>query len=744
MSTLPAEALPVRLQRHIFTPLTRLRHRCRLYLVLHGLRWLLIALIGAGLAQLGLDRWLKPAVEQRVLISSIVTLYWLWVLRRRLWTPLTRPLPDRLLAAIVDRGHPQLGDQFATAVQFSGRVGGAAHRLETGATDESAGCGPARLPGNASPELVQAVLIDACRAADGVSFQAVLNHRRAARHTLVVLGLLMLIILAFPLMPGLMGTWFARNWLLHDVAWPQRTHIWPDGFGADGRRRMARGDIVEITASVAGLIPDSAVLSWWTASGRRGRQTMSVMGDARLLGSVGQLSEDIRFHIVGGDERTREYVIEAVERPRVTNLLARIIPPAYTRQDPIVVEQQTVLEVLRGATLEIEARLNKPVQHAQFVRADGVATPCVVIAGGAGETEPFVLAYWPEPVAGSYRFELRDHDGLSNRGPVRYTLKVVPDQPPNVRMELVNVGEIITPRAELPLELLFEDAYGLATVRLLVEVAGRAARSIALPEFSAGIRRFPTELSLSTAAANVVPGDRLRLWAEAEDFNPRGPNVGAASAAVLRVVSADEFLAEMARRELALRQEFERLSATQRKLNDTLDQILPDLPDGARPDAPHAHRLAGLARSQAAQAARCLVIARGFDRILGEMRTSRVARPADEQRIADRIAVPLTRLAQDAIPAAADALTRLRQTVSPETRAAAGQAQSEVLRQMQAILVDMLELEGYREAVALLQEIIDAQTEVRAATLGALERQLEDILELDDALEDADTQPPMP
>ncbi|MFH1745624.1 MAG: hypothetical protein ABIG44_01135 [Planctomycetota bacterium] len=709
MSTAAAGTLPARLSTRIFTPLARLRRRCRLYLHLEGVRILLIVMVGLSGLQLVLDRWLRMTTGQRLLLSLCLLLVWLWILYRRVWRPLRCPLPDDMLAALVDRKYPELADRFTTAVQFAGGA-----------------------RGRASPRLVQAVLTEACDSASVVSFLTVLNHRRARKRARDILIMLVALMLVGWLMPVGAGTWFQRNWLLSAVNWPQHTHIWPEGFDQAGRRRMARGDMVEISAMVIGAMPTRATLQWWTPAGNRGHETMSQVGERGLVVAIGQLAEDIHFRIVGGDERTREYVIEAVERPRIMHTVARVQPPAYTRMAPIELEQQTVLEVLFGATLEIQADLNKPVEHAAFVATDGTPAPCVVLPGVDAERGPFALVYWPEPVSGSYSFELRDQDGLRNRDPVRYTLRVVADRAPQVRMELTDVGEMVTPTAELPIDLLVDDSYGLAAVRVIVQAAEQAERTVAVPDFSAGSRRFSIEFGLAVAATGVSPGDRLRVWAEADDLDPRGPNVGTAPVTTLRVVSRDEFLAEMARQELVLRQEFERLASAQRKLSDALQRILEGVEDGQPLETALDRRLAGLGRSQAAQAARCLALGRGFARVLAQMRTSHVARPEDEQRIKERVIIPLGQLAQEAIPAASRTLDALRAGVEPRSRAEATLSQEEVLRRMQDILANMLEWEGYQQALTLLEEVIDAQATIRAETLNELGEQLDDILDLGD------------
>lgn len=737
MSVVPTDNLTSQLDRHLFAPLAKLRRRGRLYLGVEGVFQIVFAMIAAGFVQLMLDRSFKLAVDQRAVLNALIVLFWLWTVYRSFLLRVARPLSDAALAVIVDRRNPRLQDRVATAVQFAaGKVGDAA---------------------TASPDLVRAVLRDACDAAAGVRFLDVLDHRRARRRGAETLALLGLVVVAFAMAPALMGTYFQRNWLLQDVAWPKRTHIHPVGFDSKGRRRMPRGDELEVVAKISGNPPPTvtATLRWWTESGRRGRERMTQLGDTRLEVSLGQLTEDVHFRIVGDDERTREFVVEAVERPRIVQSLARITPPEYTGLDPISFEQSTVLEVLRGSTLEIEVRLNKPVREARFVGSEGPVAPCELIAlggaggemraGDAGESAPVsagVRVCWQEPASGSYHFELVDADGLRNRRPVRFNIKLVPDQAPDVRMELAGVGEYITPRAELPIDLRFEDAYGLSAIELWLSKDQEPPREIPLEGFEPRRREFQVAVTLAVKSIGLSPGQRLTVWARAEDLDPLGPNVGQAQPVELTVLSWEDFLTEMARRELELRREFERLIAAQRALREALEQAVVDLPVDTAPPARVAQRFAGLSRRQDAHAGRCSLIAREYGRILAEMQTSKAARPGDERRMRDRIMRPLGTLAGATMSEAGALIAALRQGATAEQRARLETAQAEILRRMKEILANMLEWEGYREAVALLREIIASQGEMRSATVEALETQLEEILGALDDPDDNSKPPP--
>lgn len=686
----------------ILAPLARVRRWSRWYLVLDGLTHLLVALIAAGAMQLLLDRWLRLSLDQRAAVNVVITLFWLWVIYRRVLIRVIRPLPDRALATAVDRRYPELHDQIATAVQFaSGAVG---------PEDRN------------SPALVRAALEDACATAGRLSFQSVLNHQRARRTGIHVGVLAAGIVLAFVLLPQTMTTWFSRNWLMRDIPWPQSTYIVPVGYDGDGTRRMPEGDDLEIVAHIRGETPDRVTIEWWTASGRRGVDPMVLVGESGARASLGVLTEDTSFRIVGGDERTRDYRVLPVERPSITRTVVHIVPPLYAGLEPAELEQQSVVELLKGSRVRIEASINKPLRSVRFVGPTGDAGTALL------DRPDHVVVELAEPASGVYAFELTDIDGWDNRRSLRYTLKVVPDAAPTVRATLLDVGDAVTPQAEIPIELAFADTYGLSRVAVLAQRGDDPPVEVPLEDFEPRRREFQAEIRFAVATMSTVPGQRIRIWAEAADFDPTGPNVGRSEPVELRILSPIDLAGELAAREQELRREFERLISEQSGLKDAIDRLLPTLPDAGAPPPPAAQRVASLARRQESHAGRTLAVRRGFAQILAEMHTSKIAKSADERRITDRIVTPLEEVGGQSMPAAAAALAELRRQVSRAQADRVPVGQADLLRQMRTILASMVELEGFREAVALLQEIIAEQSSVRTDTSSALADLVDEII----------------
>ncbi|MCG3125969.1 MAG: hypothetical protein CHACPFDD_00797 [Phycisphaerae bacterium] len=717
---IPAQPLPAGLAR----PLAQLRRRWRLYAAIAGAVRVSLTILATSLLQLLLDRWLRLSLDQRAALNGVLTLIWLWVFYRFLYRPLATPLGDVALASVVDGSLTEPQDQFATAVELSAAGGGD--------------------PESNSPALVAEIIGDACREAQRVSFLTVLNHRRAVQRGTELALQVAIVVLAFRLLPELMDTWFKRNWLLADIPWPQRTHLTPQGADASGVLRAPRGEEFRLIAQIDGEPPPTADVVWWTASGKRGRDSMTRVGDSRFESTFAALSEDLRFQLIGGDEHTREYRVQVVERPRVVSTQVHVSPPAYTGLPPFTVDRQPFVEAPLDSALRIEARANKPLAEARVVRPDGSTIACVL----SGD---LAVARLEPAEAGSYQFDLVDRDGWKDRNPLRFGVRLTADHAPSLKLALSGAGEIVTPIADIPVELTASDAYGLSAVELVTQrneepPVARSPPGAPTSQPASGpddgappLRNLLATLRVDLATLGVAAGDTLRISARGTDNNPAQPGEGLSQTYALRVVSTDDFLTELARREYALRQEFERLLAAQRVVRDSVARLTGELATG-RLEPRQLQRVASLARQQDQHTRRVMAIRQQFEQLLAEMWTNKIATAAAERRITDAIVTPLGELARRLMPAGRDALLRLKMSATADERAAASDRQDEIVRSMQAVLAQMLQWEGYREAVALLREIIAEQTDLRAGTLSAINSQLDDIL----GLEQPPAVPPTP
>jgi hypothetical protein len=683
-----------RLDRSVIDRLHRVCMRFRLYVATEGVAWVVGFLFLACTFQLLVDygtrglQWSMRAALLAVIIAVAAWLAW-----RRLIAPLRMRMGPAEAAHLVERRYPNLASRLISAVRFAaGEVGP---------------------PEANSPSLVASVISHAGDAAKDTDFSTVLDSQRARRAAMTVTSVLAIFILAVILWPTGMTLWFARNVLLQEVDWPKRTELIVEL--QDGVLIGARGDDLIVQAWAEGAQPREVEIFFETASGQVGRETMVTVGSPgsyRYRYTFKNAQEDFTFHLRGGDDRTDECEARLLERPRVVESEMRIEPPDYARLEPFMLgDGQRSAEILPGTRVTIWIRTNKPVTQAVLMAGNDR----IIDADADGDR--YVAHVAPEKTH-TYHFSLVDEVGLENRKPVRFSIRVTVDEPPRARMRLPGVGDMITEEAILPFELDFADTYGLATAELyyLSSREGAAEESIPLPDFKPGMTTFTTTLPWPVAEALLHPGERITILARATDFDTvSGPNFAQTPDLTLRVVTRDELIAELRRREQELRMDFERLVDQQEELRGRLLTVFSRSGEFSSP-AELAEALTPLERRQRTIAGSVTAIRQRFEQVLAEMRVNQLDTHEEEVRLGEMIIEPMTDLARRDLVTAADAIRQWSRDGSPEKASKVDPQQAEILSQMRAILATMIQWEGYHEVVNMLGDIIRLQNELNEET----------------------------
>lgn len=692
-------------------------HRLRRFVLIEGLAWIVGFLLCGAVTQFLLDYWsrgMRRSMRAALLVAIIA--YALWLLRKRLVLPLSRRIEDADVANLVERRYPGLASSLISAVRFArGEVG----RSETN-----------------SPKLVESVVSEAATRVGAVDFGAVLNPSRAKRSVGVIALVLAAGTAATLAAPDLTGLWFARNVLLKNVDWPRRTHLVVD---VDGDELVgALGDDILIEATAQGVQPRVVEFNYKAASGKRGRETMVTIGSAgayRYRYTMPAAQEDFEFYLVGGDDETEPIQVRLMERPHIQSTSMHIEPPAYARLEPIELgDGQRAAQVLPGSTVVLKATTNKPVVRASLVgggttlaQAFGSEEPAANPVEAVPTTTSLEVTVHPTET-NTYEFALVGEHGLENRKPVRFSIRVINDEPPRARVRLEGAGEMITADAVLPMAVEASDAYGLAELTLVYRVSGETPKgaTIPLPTFQPGSKTFSHEFGWPASTAAAVPGEQLNLTLRARDYDDvNGPNVTETPEVSLRIVTRDELLAELARREQEYRLDFERLLKSQEKLRGDLLTALSRSP---KLDAAGlASLLSPLERQQRTIAGSVNVLRQEFEQILTELRINQLVTAAAEMRLGGQIAEPLTKLARRDLVIAADTIRRWSRDAAAETASNVDPQQVAILQQMREILSNMIQWEGYQEAVNMLRDILRMQTDLESETQRTIENQAGDI-----------------
>ncbi len=757
--------------------LQTLRSRIRRYIVCDSLLAVLALVLSAfwlGLAldylpvQLGGTEMPRLA---RTLLLGVVAAGLLAVLFKMLAGRLHRPLPDDSLALLVERHHPSLGGRLVTAVQLN----------EAGRTGDSH-----------SRKLLDHVHAEAAAEIDKVDPNRVFRLQPLL-HKLVIAGPLGLAALVFLILsPQAFALAASRLTLLSDDPWPRRadiqmvgielpvvttsddTALAPELVEFDGKTiSLPRGSngTLRIRARADGAeVPVACTVYYQTDSGTRGQSSMRRVGrivdgfqEFILDGSpLTALSESVTLDIRGLDDRLDDYRIQAVQPPALTNMSLQIRYPDYLRtaddgQTDMVADYQSGLRLREGSDVTLVASSSVPLGDVDvLLKTDENIDNDIALEYSQDRQEVrFTLPDFR--AASTISIVPQDTNGISAQAPFRYFLGVVLDEPPELNIEIKGIGTSITPRAKLPVSATAQDDYGVTD--LTVSLTPAAATTDADADQQAETKSAATspDLDRNGEAATVldlkelvdndtlndlVPGTAVNLIGEAMDgYDLEGEHITRSEVFRLEVVTPEQLLALLERRELGLRSRLEQTIDEMTSLRQTLEMLRRtgfDLAENATEDA--TRRAVQVRRLRAQQGGlqanktseELLGIALSLDDILLEMRNNRVDSVDRSERIATGVRDPIKATVAGTLATLRAQIKEVESVVGDPEQGIARTAEAvstaeQVILELNAILEKMLDLETYNEVLDLVRQLMDDQSDLTDDTKEERKKQVLDL-----------------
>ena len=353
----------------------------------------------------------------------------------------------------------------------------------------------------------------------------------------------------------------------------------------------------------------------------------------------------------------------------------------------------------------------------------------------------------------------RDIDGISAQAPYRYFLGVVLDELPELEVALKGIGSSITPKAKLPITVNATDDYGITDVTLSVTPANQnsedppstnendattsATTSPEIDRNGAGSAELDLKnLTDGGRLSEILPGNAINLIGEATDGYNLGDNhITRSEVFRLEVVTAEQLLALLERRELGLRSRLEQTIEEMTSLRQTLDQLrrqgFENSPDSSDADQMRAEQVRRLrvqqCTLQATKTSEELTgIANSLDDILLEMINNRVDSIDRSQRIASGVRDPIKQIVNAPMKSLIQQIRTIESQVGDPTAGiatttAAVSTTENIIVQLNAILEKMLDLETYNEVLDLVRQLMDDQTELTEATKEERKKQVLDL-----------------
>lgn len=766
--------------------LSDLRQRIRRYITIDSLLavvavltvtfWLGL-LLDWGPVRLGGTEMPRSA---RAVLLGIAGLALGYVAIRIFGSRISAKLPDDSLALLLERQHPELAGRLITAVQLN-------RPRQTGDVYSS--------------HLLQRVYAEALVASEKVDVRKVFRWQPITSKLWVVCPLVLALILLAIASPETVKQAAERLFLISDAPWPRKADLRMVGIEVprvsaleqssgetvrmlefDNRVvQVAKGGAatlrIEAVAEGA-IVPEVCTVYYRTSGGLRGQVNMRRVGRVRegiqafaLDGPpLAGITEDIELDIRGLDDRLDGYRIVAVDPPNITSLEVEAKYPPYLRSEGVgdapdlVSTYQPGLRLREGTSVRLIGHSINPIVSVESAITEGDQPTEVVQVDVQEDGHTFAISIPDVRQPISVVIVPMDENEITAPSPYRYFLGVISDSPPNVQLRLLGIGNLVTPQVRIPFSGKASDDYGVEELRIQLAPVGESVEPVASMQVTTDRDRVfkgvidVRDLTDQSKLPVPEPGAVFNIYGEARDGYSLGPpHLTRTDLLRLEVVTAEDLLAALERRELGLRSRLEQTISEMRNLRESLDLLRregwPTTPTGPAESSSTAITLvrqnanvtaqerpdqwlelkiqqAGLQTTKSAEELRG--IATSIDDILMEMVNNRVDSPDRSERIASGVRDPLQMIVEGD-------LAELRQQIDgliplidkPKAgRISAGgavQAAERVLLALESVLEKMLDLESYNEVLDLVRGLIDQQGELIEATEEQRKKALQDL-----------------
>lgn len=725
----------------------------------------------------------------RSLLLLLVGMVVFVMIARLLIARLSRPLPDDSLALLVERHHPKLGGRLVTAVQLTA---------------------PGRKGDSHSPDLLRIVHREASQSIDEVDPARVFRMQPLIRKAAFVGPLLLFLLGFAIYSPSAFARAAARLTLLSDARWPRRARLEMVGVDLPRVAASSAEDLdpvrVEFDGGVMRLptgsnatlriraaaedaeVPSLCTVYYETDEGTRGQSNMRRVGRQRdgyqafvLDGPpLSNLASSFNFSILGLDDRLNDYRVVAVEPPAISEMNVKVRYPDYLRATESVVGNldeidfetpyQAGLRISEGSRVTLQAVSSLPLGAVDAVlEFDGQEQRVEELTYSGDRTVvSMTLDQFRSPTA--IRLVPSDAGGIGAQAPFRYFLGAILDEPPAVALKLSGIQTAVTPVAILPVQCSAQDDYGVTSLSAFVarspagagegesgedseppasEEAAKPISASMQPDRDGNAETVIDlrELTNGGEIKPLQPGEAISVYAEARDgFDLGGTHLTTSEIFRLQVVTPEELLTLLERRELGLRTRLEQTVTETQGMRDQLDRFRVDrfevAMESQEGESPEQTRRRGLQITrlrvqqsglQASKTAEELTgIAESLDDMLLEMVNNRVDSKDRQERLGTGVRDPLRRIVEVSMSQLKQEIDSIEQSVEDPEQAlalteSAIQTTDQVLLDLSAVLEKMLDLESYNELLDLVRGLIQDQEKLKEDTQTERKNRVKDL-----------------
>jgi hypothetical protein len=319
---------------------------------------------------------------------------------------------------------------------------------------------------------------------------------------------------------------------------------------------IARGTNLEIRAQASGRLPRTMRLLVKRRGQQSKRYPMEAVGQGTFRYIFLKPQTSFTFYATSGGVVSPQGTVKVVPAPAVGKMVLHYQFPDYTGLQPRTQEGGGDIQALAGTQVQVRMQANVPLVKGLLRFDDGSELP-LEVSGRTLQGEILVMK------EGTYVVEVEDTHGLKNPQPPRYTVQVLPDLPPRVRIHQPQDSQEVDETTVLRIRYEAEDDFGLQDAALVYSNATAIERRIALHQGRFEHRRVQETFTWDMRQWPLPAGDTVQFYIEVYDNDTiSGPKKGVSQTLTLKVRNR--------------RQEHEELAKLQEEIAEALLDLLAD------------------------------------------------------------------------------------------------------------------------------------------------------------------------
>ncbi|MCE2809019.1 MAG: hypothetical protein LW850_01295, partial [Planctomycetaceae bacterium] len=525
-----------------------------------------------------------------------------------------------------------------------------------------------------------------------------------------------------------------------------------------------KGSSVRLRATAKDLLAepyDKCALHYRDRAGNRGRASMLSYSNSNprefiLDGPpLEAINDNLWFSIVGGDARLSNLVLETVDAPLALSTDLDVYYPSYLQRSTKTtwgnerLEFRNGMRLPQGTQVGFWIRANKPIRKIDVMQVAGTAGDDSTKQFTVELDKPSLEFALPATVLlGNLFVELRlwDNLGLCSTRVQQYVIAATADKVPEIDFVLEGISTAITENAKLPVRSKIKDDYDLnqAWVESRIDEQEIVKTELQVDAQGSGDLDIDLKAMKDSGLSTPSVGSVFSLMVGASDFFDVPPSADAPSIAhigrstpiQLSVVTEDQFLILLDRREAAMRRRLEQIISELGQLRDLLiltnknnkqvqeqaEEETSGTAEGKETPAQTRSRILLLRSQQAsAQVSKSEGELKGvlseISMLVAELINNRIDSKDRRERLGQKIKIPLEALLESKWKPFAMQISQLEGTIgkltAEELSVQIDQSvanNNDIIAILNAILADMIEIQDLNEIIDRVRGLLDQQS----------------------------------